>query len=71
MLHEKEESLMCPECGDEFGVQVCYFSARNMFNVHLFNNFHQNVHYFVQVMKQSYRMYKPDSSQQKFVFPQI
>ena len=23
MLHEREESLMCPECGDEFPLQVC------------------------------------------------
>ena len=23
MMHEKEESLMCQECGDEFGLQVC------------------------------------------------
>ena len=22
MLHEKEEVLICPECGDEFGLQV-------------------------------------------------
>lgn len=23
MLHEKEETLMCPECGDEYMLQVC------------------------------------------------
>ena len=25
MLHEREESLMCPEYGDEFSLQVCQF----------------------------------------------
>lgn len=22
MVHERDESIICPECGDEFGVQV-------------------------------------------------
>ena len=42
MLHEKEENLICGECGDEFAVQVCrdsvvsgYVHAYAKFGVHI------------------------------------